>query len=143
MLHTATDSKDLLWLIILTCIMAAAYLTLTAISFKVYKRVKRHYAIQYSLAKPQHRNDIEKEAKIIEKGFKTRLYLQLILALFLHVNFFFILGLMYDFFEWWYLYVTAGLFLISTFFTYRAFVYIDKRKARKSEDELIHPVHEH
>jgi hypothetical protein len=139
MLHNATDSKDLLWLIILTCIMAAAYLILTAISFKVYKRVKRHFAIQYSLAKPAHRDDIEKEAKMIEKGFKTRLYLQLILGLFLHVNFFFILGLMYDFFEWWYLYVTAGLFLISTFFTHRAFVYIDKRKARKTEEELTHP----
>ncbi len=139
MLNNTTDSKDLLFLIILTCIIAAAYLTLTAVSFKVYKRVKRHFAIQYSLAKPQHRDDIEKEAKIIIKGFKTRLFLQLILGLFLHVNFFFILGLIYDFFEWWYLYVTAGLFAISTFFTHRAFVYIDKRKARKTEEELTHP----
>ena len=139
MLNNTTDSKDLLFLIILTCIIAAAYLTLTAVSFKVYKRVKRHFAIQYSLAKPQHRDDIEKEAKIIIKGFKTRLFLQLILGLFLHVNFFFILGLMYDFFEWWYLYVTAGLFLLSAFFTHRAFVYIDKRKARKTEEELTHP----
>jgi hypothetical protein len=140
MLDKATDSKDLLWLIILTCIMASAYLILTAISFKVYKKVKRHFAIRYSLAKPAQREDIEKEAKIIEKGFKTRLYLQLILGLFLHINFFFILGLVYDFFEWWYLYVTAVIFLISVFFTNRAFVYIDKRKARKAEEELIQPI---
>ncbi len=140
MLHNSTDTKDLLWLIILTCIMSAAYLVLTTISFKVYKRVKRHFAIQYSLAKPHQRADIEKESKIIETGFKTRLYLQLILGLFLHVNIFFILGLIYEFFEWWYLYVIGAIFLISTFFTYRAFVYIDKRKARKSEEELIQPI---
>lgn len=137
MLHNTTDTKDLLWLIILTCIMAATYLVLTAISFKVYKRVKRHFAIQFSIAKPAQKEDVLKDEKIIQRGFKIRLYLQLVLIWFLHVNFFFILGLVYEFFEWWYLYATAGLFIISAFFTNRAFSYIDRRKARKSEEELI------
>jgi len=117
--------------------MAATYLILTAISFKVYKRVKRHFAIRFSIAKVHERNDILKDEKIIERGFKTRLYLQLILIWFLHINFFFILGLIYEFFEWWYLYVASALFLVSAFFTNRAFSYIDRRKARKSEEELI------
>ncbi len=137
MLKETTDSRDLLWMIVFTCVIALGYIILTAISFRVYKRLKRHFAIQFSISKEHQRQDLLKESISVENGFKTRLYLQLILAFFLHINLFFILAEFLHFFEWWYVYVCIGLFLISLFFTYRALVYIDKRKARKSEDELI------
>ena len=139
-LTLTTDRTNLWWLIALAFVIAFGYFLLTAISFKVYKKVKRHFAIQYAITKDKKiQRDIEEERLIVEKGFKIRLYLQIVLGLVLHVNLYFVISLIFDLFEWWYIYVCIGLGLITIIMTNRAFNYIDHRKARKEFAETNPP----
>ncbi|MCX6180852.1 MAG: UbiA family prenyltransferase [Bacteroidetes bacterium] len=139
-LTLTTDRTNLWWLLALAFLISVGYFLLTAISFKVYKKVKRHFAIQYSISKDKKvQRDIEDERMIVEKGFKTRLYLQIILGLVLHVNLYFVISLIFDLFEWWYIYLCFALGAISMFFTRRAFNIIDHRKARKEFAETAPP----
>lgn len=139
-LTLTTDRTNLWWLIALALVISLGYFLLTAISFRVYKKVKRHFAIQYSISRDKKvQTNIEEERIIVEKGFKTRLYLQIILGLVLHVNLYFVISLIFDLFEWWYIYVCVALGIITMFFTHRAFKYIDHRKARKEFAETSPP----
>ncbi|MFM7024167.1 MAG: hypothetical protein ACKOXB_14435 [Flavobacteriales bacterium] len=101
--------------------------------------MKRHFAIQYAISKDKKiQRGIEEERISTEKGFKIRLYLQIILGLVLHVNLYFVISLIFDLFEWWYIYICIALSAITIFLTNRAFKYIDHRKARKEFAET-HP----
>jgi hypothetical protein len=135
-----TDRTNLWWLIALALAISIGYFLLTSISFKVYKKVKRHFAIQYSITKNKKTQiDIEEERIEIEKGFKTRLYLQIILGFVLHVNLYFVISLIFDLFEWWYIYVCLVLGITTVVLTNRAFRYIDHKKARKEFAETAPP----
>lgn len=136
-LSLTTDNTNLWWLIALTFVVALGYFLLTSISFRVYKKVKRHFSIQYAITKNKNsRKEIEEERILVEKGFKTRLYLQIILGFVLHINLAFIVSLIFDIFEWGYLYICLALCVLTVFLTRRAMNYIDKRKARKEDHEL-------
>ena len=131
-LTLTTDRSNLWWLIGLAIVVALGYFILTSISFRVYKKIKRHFAIQFAIAKDLNtQNELEEERLITEKSFKTRLYLQLLLGIVLHVNIYFIISLIFNIFEWGYLYICSAMGLTALFLTRRAFEYIDKRKARK------------
>jgi hypothetical protein len=131
-LALTTDRSNLWWLIGLAITVAVGYFILTSISFRVYKKIKRHFAIQFAIAKNSNsQTELEEERLITEKSFKTRLYLQVTLGFVLHVNLYFIVSLMFNIFEWGYLYICTAMAMATLFFTRRAFEYIDIRKARK------------